>query len=65
MKEFMEIDETAVKKVSIAGLDSYKVAKMIDHSLLHPAMTDEEFEAECQVALECLSLIHISEPTRH
>lgn len=53
MKEFMEIDEKAVKKVSIAGLDSYKVAKMIDHSLLHPAMTDEEFEAECQVALEC------------
>lgn len=53
MKEFMNIDETAVQKVSLEGLDSYKVAKMIDHSLLHPAMTDEEFEAECQVAIRC------------
>jgi deoxyribose-phosphate aldolase len=28
------------------------IAKMIDHSLLHPTMTDERLEKECQVALK-------------
>lgn len=25
---------------------------LLDHSLLHPAMTDEEFESECRIAIE-------------
>ena len=29
------------------------IAKMIDHSLLQPTLTDEELEAECRLALEC------------
>ncbi|MHA7128865.1 deoxyribose-phosphate aldolase [Algoriphagus namhaensis] len=29
-----------------------EVAKMIDHSLLHPTMTDRELEAGCKLALE-------------
>ena len=29
-----------------------QVAKMIDHSLLNPVMTDEELESGCAVALE-------------
>ena len=29
------------------------IAKMIDHSLLHPAMTDDELEHGCRVAVEC------------
>ena len=29
------------------------IAKMIDHSLLQPTLTDEELEAGCQLALEC------------
>ena len=28
-----------------------QIAKMIDHSLLHPTMTDEELEQGCQIAL--------------
>ena len=28
------------------------ISKMIDHSLLHPAMTDAELEAGCRLALE-------------
>jgi deoxyribose-phosphate aldolase len=28
------------------------IAKMIDHSLLHPTMTDEQLVAECKVALK-------------
>jgi len=28
------------------------IAKMIDHSLLHPTMTDEQLAAECKVALK-------------
>jgi deoxyribose-phosphate aldolase len=28
----------------------YKLAKMIDHSILHPTMTDEDLKRECQVA---------------
>lgn len=47
-----EFDETTFKKVSLEGLDSHKIAKMVDHSLLHPAMTDAEFEKECEVARE-------------
>jgi deoxyribose-phosphate aldolase len=48
----VEMDEKSFPKVSLEGLDSAKIAKMVDHSLLHPAMTDEEFEAECATALE-------------
>lgn len=29
-----------------------ELAKMIDHSLLHPTMTDDDFYRECKVALE-------------
>ena len=29
------------------------VNKMIDHSLLHPTMTDEELREGCEVALRC------------
>ena len=29
------------------------IAKMIDHSLLHPTMTDEELEHGCKVAVAC------------
>lgn len=29
------------------------IAKMIDHSLLHPTMTDEELRDGCEVALQC------------
>ena len=28
----------------------YKLAKMIDHSILHPTMTDEDLNRECEVA---------------
>lgn len=28
----------------------YKLAKMIDHSILHPTMTDEDLKRECEVA---------------
>lgn len=49
----LKMDKATFPKVSLDGLDSYKIAKMVDHSLLHPAMTDAEFEAECQVALDC------------
>lgn len=28
----------------------YKLAKMIDHSILHPIMTDEDLKRECEVA---------------
>lgn len=28
----------------------YKLAKMIDHSILHPTMTDEDLRRECKVA---------------
>ena len=48
----LKMDKATFPKVSLDGLDSYKIAKMVDHSLLHPAMTDAEFEAECQVALD-------------
>lgn len=46
----IEINKDTFPKVSLDGLDSHKIAKMVDHSLLHPAMTDAEFEAECAVA---------------
>jgi deoxyribose-phosphate aldolase len=29
------------------------IAKMIDHSLLHPTMTDDDLQRECEVALRC------------
>lgn len=48
----IEINEKDFPKVSLEGLDSHKVAKMVDHSLLHPSMTDAEFEAECAIAKE-------------
>lgn len=51
-EKFIEIDEENFPKVSLEGLTSAKIAKMVDHSLLHPSMTDAEFEAECQVALK-------------
>lgn len=51
MSEIM-IDKETFPKVSTEGLDSYKIAKMVDHSLLHPSMTDAEFEAECAVAIK-------------
>jgi len=53
MSKDINIEETTYTKISLDGLDSHKVAKMVDHSLLHPAMTDQEFEEECQVALKC------------
>lgn len=28
----------------------YKLAKMIDHSILHPTMTDEDLRRECEIA---------------
>jgi len=34
------------------SLTVYAIAKMIDHSLLHPTMTDASLAAECQVALK-------------
>lgn len=46
----IEINKDTFPKVSLEGLDSYQIAKMVDHSLLHPSMTDAEFEAECEVA---------------
>ncbi|MDO4274226.1 MAG: deoxyribose-phosphate aldolase [Eubacteriales bacterium] len=49
MKE-VTFDEKTFPKVSLEGLDSAKIAKMVDHSLLHPSMTDQEFEAECETA---------------
>lgn len=48
----MDFDEAKFPKVSLEGLNSHKIAKMADHSLLHPAMTDAEFEEECQIALK-------------
>jgi deoxyribose-phosphate aldolase len=30
----------------------YELAKMIDHSILHPTMTDEDLERECEVAVK-------------
>lgn len=30
----------------------YDLAKMIDHSILHPAMTDEDLSRECRLAME-------------
>lgn len=51
MKDVL-FDEEKFPKVSLEGLDSSKIAKMVDHSLLHPSMTDAEFEEECQVALK-------------
>ena len=29
-----------------------QIAKMIDHSLLNPVLTDEELEAGCRLAME-------------
>jgi deoxyribose-phosphate aldolase len=29
------------------------IAKMIDHSLLHPTMTDDELRVGCEIALQC------------
>ena len=46
----LDIDEEQFPKVPLNGLDSHKIAKMVDHSLLHPSMTDAEFESECAVA---------------
>ena len=46
----IELNKDEFPKVSLEGLDSHKIAKMVDHSLLHPSMTDAEFEAECEVA---------------
>lgn len=51
MKE-LNFDKETFPKVTLEGLDSAKIAKMIDHSLLHPAMTDEEFEEECKIAVQ-------------
>lgn len=50
--EQVAFDENTFPKVSLEGLNSSKIAKMVDHSLLHPAMTDEEFEEECAIALK-------------
>ena len=30
----------------------YKLAKMIDHSILHPTLTDEDLRRECEVAVK-------------
>lgn len=46
----VKIDETKFQKVSVEGLDSHQIAKMADHSLLHPSMTDAEFKSECEIA---------------
>jgi deoxyribose-phosphate aldolase len=43
--------ENDFKKYSTEGLDSKKIAKMVDHSLLHPALTDAELESECAKAV--------------
>ena len=48
----MKFDKESFSKVSTENLDSHKIAQMVDHSLLHPSMTDEEFEEECRVALK-------------
>ena len=48
--DYIEINEKDFPKVSLEGLNSHKIAKMVDHSLLHPSMTDAEFEAECAIA---------------
>jgi len=50
MNDQIDLDENTFPKVSLEGLDSHKIAKMVDHSLLHPSMTDAEFEAECAIA---------------
>lgn len=52
MEKKLCLEEDKFPKVSLEGLNSAKIAKMVDHSLLHPAMTDEEFEQECQVAIK-------------
>ncbi len=31
-------------------VSAHEIAKMIDHSLLHPTMTDEVLKRECEVA---------------
>ncbi|MEI2775015.1 MAG: deoxyribose-phosphate aldolase [Tetrasphaera sp.] len=40
------------KVATLDGLTSAKIAKMVDHSMLHPAFTDAELESECQIARE-------------
>ena len=35
------------------GLTLRSIAKMIDHSLLHPTMTDEDLRDGCDVAVQC------------
>ncbi|MCW5951946.1 MAG: deoxyribose-phosphate aldolase [Propionibacteriaceae bacterium] len=37
---------------SLEGLTSAKIAKMVDHSMLHPAFTDDQLESECLIAIE-------------
>ena len=51
-KDKLFFDEDKFPKRSIEDLDSSKIAKMADHSLLHPQMTDAEFEEECKIAIE-------------
>jgi deoxyribose-phosphate aldolase len=46
----VEINEKNFPKVGLDDLDSSKIAKMVDYSLLHPALSDEELEVECKIA---------------
>ncbi len=50
-----EVYERVCKEGSIAdnkyyGVSSKSIAKMIDHSLLHPGLTDRELIEECEIA---------------
>ena len=53
----MEKNDGAINKSQNAepdsGLCARDIAKMIDHSLLHPGLTDQELEMECKIAVEC------------
>jgi deoxyribose-phosphate aldolase len=42
--------ELAVSELSLMKYTYEELAKMIDHSLLHPTMTDQDLEAGCRVA---------------
>jgi len=41
-----------------------ELAKMIDHSLLHPTMTDQELEDGCRLAAKYAWRPFASNPTR-
>lgn len=48
----MIMNENEFPKKTLKGLTSKKIAKMADHSLLHPSLTDAEVRQECAIALE-------------